>query len=132
MFRLFVLLLLFGSALAEDRATTEQVRLDVRPVLCILDARTPACDMAFLVVWESEVEASYCLFSHFAAGAIRCWQQAAAGRHEERRLVERTFQYWLAAGGAGEPLAAVTVEVMTTETTDRRRKRRTRHVWDIL
>ena len=132
MFRSLVLLLLFGSALAEDRVTAEQVRLDVRPVLCILDARTPACDMAFLVLWQSEVEASYCLFSEFAADAIRCWQAAAAGRHEERRLVEQTFRYWLAADAADEPLAAVTVEVMTTETTDRRRKRRTRHVWDIL
>lgn len=132
MFRLLVLLLLFGSAMAQDRVTADQVRLDVRPLLCILDARTPACDMAFLVAWQSEIEASYCLFSELAADAIRCWREAAAGRHEERRLVERTFQYWLAANGSGEPLAAVTVEVMTTETTDRRRKRRTRHVWDIL
>ena len=132
MFRLLVLLLLFGSALAEDRVTADQVRLDVRPVLCILDARTAACDMAFLVLWQSEVETSYCLFSELAADALRCWQEAAAGRHEERRLVERTFRFWLAADAAGEPLAAVTVEVMTTETNDRRRKRRTRHVWDIL
>jgi hypothetical protein len=128
------LLLLLGgaTALAEDDIAANHVDLDVKPLLCIIDRRTPVCDMNFHVAWKSTIHGYYCLFGHFATTPLRCWSRANAGQHEERRLVDSTFQYWLTADGTDEALAAVTVEVMTTETKDRRRKRRTRHVWDIL
>lgn len=130
-------LLLLGSAVAgaQDDGTANasgDVELDVKPVLCILDRRTPACDMDFLIAWQSALTGSYCLFSHFAESPVRCWREALTGEHRESHTVDASFQYWLTGTGGDEPVAAVTVEVMTTETDDRRRRRRTRHVWDIL
>lgn len=123
-----ILLLLAGTiAAAEDGG----VELDVKPVLCIIDRRTPACDMDFLVSWQSGIRGDYCLFSQLTTAPLRCWSEATAGVHEEHRTVEESFRYWLTRDDGEEPLAAVTVEVMSTET-DRRRKRRSRHVWDIL
>jgi hypothetical protein len=128
-----LLLMLGGTAVvADDGVLPGDVSMDVKPVLCIIDRRTPACDMSFLVAWQSAVEGYYCLFSHLVTDPIRCWREADAGQHEERRMVDESFQFWLTSNGSDEPLAAVTVEVMTTETGDRRRKRRSRHVWDIL
>lgn len=123
-----ILLLLAGTIAAADESDVE---LDVKPVLCIIDRRTPACDMDFLVAWQSGIRGYYCLFSQQATAPLRCWTEATAGIHEERRSVDESFRYWLTRDDGDEPLAAVTVEVMSTET-DRRRKRRSRHVWDIL
>lgn len=135
--RVLTTLLLLGSAAAgaQDEGTTNEavdVELDVKPVLCILDRRTPACDMDFLIAWQSTLTGSYCLFSRFEESPLRCWREALTGEHRESHTVDTSFRYWLTAPGGDEPVAAVTVEVMTTETDDRRRRRRTRHVWDIL
>jgi hypothetical protein len=120
------------NAAAEADTPRAPITLDVRPVLCIVDRRTPACQMDFLVAWRSTIEGDYCLFSHFETAPLKCWSEASTGRHEEARRVERSFQYWLTGKDGDDPLAAVTVEVMTTETGDRRRRRQSRHVWDIL
>lgn len=132
--RIAILLLLFGSTIAvsEEDTTVNGVELNVKPLLCIIDRRTPACGMDFLVTWQSVNRGYYCLFGHMDTMPLRCWSNVDAGQHEERRIVDKTFQYWLTGEDVDEPLAAVTVEVMTTETNDRRRQRRTRHVWDIL
>ncbi|HEX6259319.1 MAG TPA: DUF3019 domain-containing protein [Woeseiaceae bacterium] len=129
-----VLILLFGStiAVAEEDTAVNNVDLNVKPLLCIIDRRTPACEMNFLVTWQSANPSYFCLFGHVDTMPLRCWSNADAGRHEERRVVAKSFQYWLTEDKRDEPRAVVTVEVMTTETTDRRRQRRTRHVWDIL
>lgn len=129
-----VLVVLLGGAMAvaDEDAGPDDVSLDVKPVLCIIDRRTPACEIDFLVAWRSAVEGNYCLFNHFERMPLRCWRDDDAGRHEERRTVDESFQYWLTGDDAEGRLAAVTVDVMTTETGDRRRGRRTRHIWDIL
>jgi hypothetical protein len=135
MARILGLLLIFGSAIcgaAEPGADADGVSLKVKPLLCIIDRRAPACDRSFLVAWQSATTGYYCLFNHFVTTPLRCWNEASAGEHEERRLVDRGFMFWLTENGNDEPLVAVAVEVMTTETTDRRRSRRTRHVWDLL
>lgn len=130
--RVIVMFLVFAGAVPAEADDRAPVTLDVKPLLCIIDRRTPVCEMDFLIAWQSVVEGYYCLFRHYADGPLRCWNEAGAGRHEERRIVDKSFQYWVTGDSTDEPLAAVTVEVMTTETTDRRRNRRTRHVWDIL
>jgi hypothetical protein len=128
---LALLLLLTGSAALAD-TTADAVSLEVKPLLCIVDRRTPACDMSFRVAWQSFAPGSYCLFNHFETAPLRCWTEALSGQLEERRVVDKGFSYWLTAHGSDQPVAAVAVEVMTTDTSDRRRQRRSRHVWDIL
>jgi hypothetical protein len=129
MARFFTILLLLAGTIAA--AEESDVELDVKPVLCIIDSRTPACDMHFLIAWQSGIRGYYCLFSQLATAPLRCWTEAAAGSHAEHRTIDESFRYWLTRDNGNEPLAAVMVEVMSTET-DRRRKRRSRHVWDIL
>jgi hypothetical protein len=50
----------------------------------------------------------------------------------EDRVVDETFRYWLTDGESDSRLAEATLDVMSTESDDRRRHRRRRHVWDIL
>lgn len=129
-----LLLLLFGAAstAADSGVAKGDVSLNVKPLLCIIDRRTPACDMAFLIAWQSPARGYYCLHNPFVTAPLRCWREANAGQHEDRRMVDKGFMFWLTGDDNDAPLAAVVVEVMTTDTTDRRRKRRTRHVWDLL
>lgn len=115
-----------GIAHAEDSAT-----LTVKPVLCVADRREEGCPLSLTVSWRSEQEGNYCLYSGLAEEPIRCWENAAAGTIVEERVVRETFSYWL-TNGANAKLAEATVELVTTESDDRRRHRRRRHVWDIL
>jgi len=120
------LLLLPGLAVGD-----EEMLLSVKPVLCITDSRTPVCDMSFLVVWQSGVSGYYCLFSDFDDAPVRCWNEDREGRLDDARTVQSNFSYWMTGDDHGLRLAQVSVEVLRMDSDDRRRRRRTRHVWDI-
>ncbi len=123
-------LLLPALALAEDQAA-DDMRLTVKPVLCITDNRNPSCDMSFLVVWQSGDTGYYCIFSDFTEAPVRCWSEERAGRLSDDRIVRENFSYWMTGSDPDSRLAEVTVEVLRMDSDDRRRRRRTRHVWDI-
>ena len=122
------LLLLPGLAAAEN---DNDMLLSVKPVLCITDSRTPSCDMSFLVVWQSGISGYYCLFSDFDETPVRCWNEDREGRLNDARSVQNNFSYWMTGDDHGLRLAQVNVEVLRMDSDDRRRRRRTRHVWDI-
>lgn len=122
---------LFASA-QSDQAAAPMVELKVKPVLCVIDERMPRCDIDFLVLWESDRSGYYCLFNDFVAAPLRCWSEEQMGELMEPRSVEQAFSYWMTGSDAGVELATVTVEVLRLDDGDRRRRRRTRHVWDLL
>jgi len=130
--RLLSLLVLMLPAVAVAEAGVDpDMRLSVKPVLCITDAKTPACDIAFLVAWESDLLGYYCLFNDLAESPLRCWNEERSGRLSDERTVTDSFRYWMTSDDFEHKLALVAVEVLRMDTDDRRRKRRTRHVWDI-
>lgn len=124
------LLLLSAPAMAEAEAENA-IRLTVKPVLCIIDKRTPRCEMSFLVVWRSGLGGYYCLFSDFDDTPVRCWNEERTGRLTDDRTVHSNFSYWMTGDDTEYRLAQVIIEVLRMDTDDRRRRRRTRHVWDI-
>jgi len=107
------------------------MRLSVKPMLCIIDKRTPLCELAFLVAWESDHDGYYCLFNDFREAPLRCWNDARDGQLDDERSVDQSFSYWMTGDDGDNRLAMVAVEVLRMDTDDRRRNRRTRHVWDI-
>ncbi len=123
-------LLLPTLTLAEDQAD-DDMHLSVKPVLCITDNRNPSCDMSFLVVWQSGETGYYCLFNDFAEAPMRCWNEVHTGRLSDNRIVRENFSYWMTGNDPGSRLAQVDVEILRMDSNDRRRRRRTRHVWDI-
>ena len=123
-------LLLPALALAEEQAGND-MHLTIKPVLCITDNRNPSCDMSFLVVWQNADTGYYCLFNDFTEAPVRCWSEELAGRLSDDRIVRENFSYWMAGSDPDSRLAEVTVEVLRMDSDDRRRRRRTRHVWDI-
>jgi hypothetical protein len=123
-------LLLPALALAEDQAD-DDMRLTVKPVLCITDNRNPSCDMSFLVLWQSGDTGYYCLFNDLTEAPVRCWSEERTGRLSDDRIVRENFSYWMTGSDPDSRLAEVTVEVLRMDSDDRRRRRRTRHVWDI-
>ncbi len=126
---LVTLLLLLLPAFASADA---EMQLKIRPVLCIIDERTPSCQMSFLVLWQSAETGYYCLYNDFWQAPLRCWTEQRSGELSDDRTVDTEFSYWMAGDDKESPLAAVAVEVLRMDTDDRRRKRRSRHVWDIL
>jgi hypothetical protein len=130
--RLFIALTLLLPALAvAENQVSDDMRLRVKPVLCITDNRNPTCDMSFLVVWESGESGYYCLFNDFTEAPVRCWSEERAGRLSDDHIVGKNFSYWMTGSDTDSRLAVVTVEVLRMDSDDRRRRRRTRHVWDV-
>ena len=129
--RLLTLALLLPALALSEAAAAEDMTLSDKPVLCITDNRNPSCDMAFLVVWQSALTGYYCLFNDFDDAPVRCWNEERKGEHSDQRKVTQNFSYWMTDRDLASRLVAVTVEVLRMDADDRRRKRRTRHVWDI-
>ncbi len=88
--------------------------------------------MSFLVAWESAESGYYCLYSDFGESPLRCWANELSGQVNDERNVQNAFNYWMAGANDDGPLAVVAVQVLQMDSSDRRRKRRNRHVWDIL
>ncbi len=126
------LLFLVPLGVMAEEAADSPYTLTVKPLLCIVDARTPACEMRFVIRWASQDSGYYCVFSELDSGALRCWSEARSGDLQDERSVAETFSYWLNRGTNQPVLAKSTVDVLRKDSDDRRRRRRTRHVWDIL
>jgi Protein of unknown function (DUF3019) len=128
---LLALALLLPALTSAAESEGEEMRLTVRPVLCITDSRNPGCEMSFLVVWSSGTTGYYCLFNDFAEAPVRCWNEERTGRLNDERTVLENFSYWMTGSDRSSRLVQVDVEVLRMDSDDRRRKRRKRHVWDI-
>ena len=130
--RLLVTLVILLPAIVFAEDTPENgVRLRVKPVLCITDNRNPSCELSFLVAWQSETTGYYCLFNDFSDGPLRCWSEERTAQTTDDRTVDKSFTFWMTGEDLASQLAQVDVEVLHLDSDDRRRKRRTRHVWDI-
>jgi hypothetical protein len=129
MSRLLVSVLLLLALMPTAHA--EEMKLTVKPLLCITDNRNPVCEVRFLVVWETEERGYYCLFNDYGETPLRCWNEEQKGQAADDRAVQETFSFWMTGADTEARLAEVSVEVLYMDSDDRRRTRRTRHVWTI-
>jgi hypothetical protein len=129
--RLFALsgLLAGAPALGADASAA---RLFVKPLLCVTDRDSTVCSMNFDIRWKSNVAAEYCLNDSARNGPLRCWSSVTSGKHQEKRDVSEAFVYWLGLPGSAQRVAEVKIDVLRLDSSDRRRERRMRHVWDVL
>lgn len=126
-----IALLLLPAILCAQEAEHDTNTIDVKPLLCIVDARTPSCEIHFEIAWRSAFEGYYCVTTSIDEAALRCWFDARSGEHDEERRVTDTFDFRLNEGEGDTVLASATVEVLRKDSDDRRRRRRARHVWDL-
>ena len=131
MHRFVAIALLVPLLAAASDETERTVRLDVKPVLCITDRNKPRCDLSFIVVWQSTASGYYCLHNDFEDAPLTCWRDSRNGRTTDDRSVANSFSFWMTGQDPETRLAEVDVEVLQMDSGDRRRRRRTRHVWDI-
>lgn len=131
--RTFALLALCALARATTATAAEPpLKLAVKPVLCVLDKNATSCKMSFDIRWKSVLAGDYCLNDSFLSAPLRCWASAKAGQERVQREVGEDFQFWLGSPDDVAHLAEVKVSVLRVGSADRRRERRTRHVWDVL
>lgn len=121
-----------AAALPAVAADGAPVKFAVKPLLCVVDKGASSCMMSFDIRWQSVRAADYCLNDSAKTEPVRCWSSALDGALLQEREVSEEFVYWLGAPGAVDHLAEVKVSVLRVGSADRRRERRTRHVWDVL
>jgi hypothetical protein len=124
-----VLAAISAPATAADPAP---VRLAIKPLLCVIDKAASSCMMTFDIRWKSALANEYCINDSARESPVHCWASALAGAHTLTREVSEEFVYWLSAPDGADHLAEVKITVLRVGSTDRRRERRTRHVWDVL
>lgn len=120
------------TAAQSNEGAQPVVDLSVKPLLCIIDHRTPVCEIDFLVSWRSDESGDFCLLNDFVEGPLLCWQAKDGGNYTDARAVSEGFTYWMTPEGSDLELAAISVEIWRMDSDDRRRRRRSRHVWDVL
>jgi len=121
-----------GVALSAAAADPPPVRLVVKPLLCVIDKGATACTITFDIRWKSVLGAEYCLNDSGRPTPLRCWPRAEAGEHSQERVVSEDFVFWLSPPAGTEHVAEAKIDVLRVGSDDRRRERRTRHVWDVL
>jgi hypothetical protein len=128
-----------GFAADSSASGTPPVKLVIKPLLCVIDKDATSCAVTFDIRWKSPQPAEYCLNDSVQSTPLRCWPRTLAGEMKQERVVSEEFRYWLSppAGGLTQPagterLSEVKIEVLRVGSDDRRRERRTRHVWDVL
>jgi hypothetical protein len=122
---------LIGAAIP-SAAADKPVKLIVKPLLCLVDKGATSCNVLFDIRWKSVLPAEYCLNDTALTTPLRCWPSAVAGEHQHQREVSEDFIFWLSPPAGTERVAEAKVEVLRVGSDDRRRERRTRHVWDVL
>jgi len=122
----------FLLAAASASAADAPVKMAVKPLLCVVDKGASSCMMSFDIRWKSVRAGEYCLNDSAKPEPVRCWTLALDGTVLQEREVSEEFVYWLGAPGGADHLAEVKVSVLRVDSADRRRERRTRHVWDVL
>jgi hypothetical protein len=113
-------------------AADPAVRLIVKPLLCVVDKGATSCAVTFDIRWKSARPAEYCLNDEAQPAPLRCWPTVSSGEHRQERIVSQDFVFWLAPPAGTERAAEVKIEVLRVGSEDRRRERRSRHVWDVL
>jgi hypothetical protein len=127
-----VLLAALTLAPLASAAEPPPVKLVIKPLLCVLDKTATTCAITFDIRWKSTEPADYCLADSVSPQPLRCWQRTAAGEMKHPRRFAEDFAFWLAPPAGDTRLAEVKIEVLRLGSKDRRRERRTRHVWDVL
>ena len=122
-------LVLAAPAFASD---PEPVRLVIKPLLCVIDKGATSCMVTFDIRWKSDLPGEFCLNDSVQPSPLHCWPRALSGEMQQPREVSEEFRYWLSPLSGGERLSEVKIEVLRVGSNDRRRERRTRHVWDVL
>ncbi len=130
--RLTLLIASCFMALPAAGADPAPVRLNVKPMLCVLDKNATSCAVTFDIRWKSALAAEYCLSDEAQPLPLRCWPKVLSGEHRHERLVTQDFLFWLSTATGNERVAEAKIEVLRVGSTDRRRERRSRHVWDVL
>jgi len=113
-------------------AAEPPVRLYVKPLLCVLEKNAAACTVNFDIRWKSVRPGEYCLNDEAQPAPLHCWPSALSGEHRHERVVTQDFRFWLATPAGTERVAEAKIEVLRVGSDDRRRERRSRHVWDVL
>jgi hypothetical protein len=121
-----------GVAMCASAADPLPVRLVVKPLLCVIDKDATSCKINFDVRWTSVLPAEYCLNDSARPAPLRCWPRAESGEHTQERIVSEDFVFWLSPPTGTERVAEAKIDVLRVGSEDRRRERRTRHVWDVL
>lgn len=134
--RVVFLAALFGGVLALPAARAADapapVKLFIKPLLCVIDKEGASCAVTFDIRWKSPQPGEFCLNDSVQASPLHCWPRAQAGQMKQERVFNEDFRYWLSLPAGTEALSEVKIEVLRVGSSDRRRERRARHVWDVL
>jgi hypothetical protein len=126
------LLLVSPALVSPARAADPPVKLVIKPLLCVIDKGATDCAVTFDIRWKSVQPGEYCLNDSVQVGPLRCWPRALSGDMKHERAFSEDFRFWLGVPAGGERISEVKIEVLRVGSDDRRRERRTRHVWDVL
>lgn len=112
-----------------DAESDDNIKLLIKPSICLIDGRETECKSRFDVSWQSKSQLDGCIFIDYQRESIQCWQKQISGNttinieHEDSVLVS------LENRALKITYAKNKIRVMNKASL---KKRRLRYPWDFL
>lgn len=116
---------------APDNTASAASELRIQPSVCLLQPGETICRTDVAIEWSSTVVLLACLSRLDIADPLRCWRDEQRGEFRETLTTERSTVYLLTSPD-NETLAEAKLDVLAVQPADKRRSRRSRHVWDLF
>ncbi len=115
----------------ESNESIEDVKLIIRPHICIAPRGQTSCISRIEVLWESPSLLDVCLYSSLAQEQLQCWEQAQSGNYEHKVTIISDLEYWLTPFDQQLKLAHSLVKFVALKPHRKYNRRRNHLPWSI-
>ena len=115
----------------ESHESIEDVKLTIKPHICIAPRGQTSCISRIEVIWESHALLDICLHSSLASAQLQCWEQAQSGFYDHKVTIVSNLEYWLTPFDQQLKLAHSLVKFAALKPHRKHNRRRNHLPWSI-
>ena len=122
---------LFPLQAQEPISAEDQVKLVIKPHICVAPRGESSCISWIDVFWESEQATDVCLYVSGQDQSLRCWQQQHTGQHRYHVTLVKNLDFWLASIQNNRLLARQTMKFAALQPHRKHNRRRNALPWSF-
>ena len=115
----------------QPAVTNNEVRLIIKPHICVAPRGESSCISWIDVFWESNQPTDLCLYVSEQDQSLKCWQQQLEGNHRHHVTLVDNLDFWLASIQNNTLLARSTVKFAALQPHRKHNRRRNALPWSL-
>lgn len=128
---LALLFLVSLSVFAEDSDELPDVKIKVKPNICVAPRNMKNCISTVNIRWTSSVSGHYCLRSSVDKSSLDCWDNTSSGVYYHRVNINNDVVYWMVLDGYLQKFSETTLEFAKLTPHRKYPRRNNRLPWSI-